>query len=99
RGDCELRVNEPLEILGIVYSILLREDADCVKVSARSVNDFPVSTICEELFGGGGHIQAAGAEFKGTLKECHDLIVEHLRDYDRFLPSRQDKIDFFEIDL
>lgn len=99
RGDCEGLVNEPLEIRGIVYSIFLREDADCVKVSARSVNDFPVSTICEELFGGGGHIQAAGAEFKGTLKECHDLIVEHLRDYDRFLPSRQDKIDFFEIDL
>ena len=59
KGDTEGLVNKPLEVRGMVYSIFLREDPDCIKVSARSTDNFPVSEICKELFGGGGHVQAA----------------------------------------
>lgn len=88
KGDSEGLVNEPLQIRGITYSIFLREDPDCIKVSARSVNNFPVSKICEDYFNGGGHIQAAGGEFKGTLKECEDLLIKVLPQYDVYLKKK-----------
>ena len=85
KGDTEGLVNRPLEVKGIVYSIFMREDSDCVKVSARSVGNFPVSEICKQLYGGGGHIQAAGGEFYGSLEECRKLFEEHMEDFDKYL--------------
>ncbi|MDE7412529.1 MAG: bifunctional oligoribonuclease/PAP phosphatase NrnA [Muribaculaceae bacterium] len=94
KGDSEGLVNMPLNIRGIVYSIFLREDDDQIKVSARSKYDFPVSRICADLFGGGGHIQAAGGEYKGSLHDCRKILVDSLSDYDSFLPQRIEKIDW-----
>lgn len=74
KGDTEGLVNRPLAIPGIVYSAFLREEDNYVKVSMRSVGDFPVNTICNEHFGGGGHLNAAGGEFDGTLDECAGLF-------------------------
>lgn len=54
KGDTEGLVNRPLSIPGIHYSAFLREEADMVKVSMRSVGDFPVNILCKEYFGGGG---------------------------------------------
>lgn len=93
RGDSEGLVNRPLEIRGVICSFFLREDKDCVKVSARSVNNYPVSEICEDLFGGGGHRMAAGAEFHGSLEGCRKRLVESLANYDKYLPTRRDKIE------
>lgn len=85
KGDTEGLVNRPLEIKGIVYSVFLREDSDCVKVSARSVGNFPVSEICKKLYGGGGHRQAAGGEFFGSLEDCRNILESHLEDFDKYL--------------
>lgn len=85
RGDTEGLVNRPLEVRGLRYSIFMREDPDCVKISARSCEDFPVSEICKQLYGGGGHIQAAGAEFHGSLDDCKKILISHLKDYDKYL--------------
>lgn len=95
KGDTEGLVNEPLEIIGVLYSIFLREDTDCVKISARSINDFPVSRICSDLFGGGGHIMAAGAEFHGTLEEARRMVVEAMPAYDKYIKGRPAKIDIW----
>ncbi|MDE6717654.1 MAG: DHH family phosphoesterase, partial [Muribaculaceae bacterium] len=94
KGDSEGLVNMPLNIRGIVYSIFLREDADQIKISARSRYDFPVSKICADLFGGGGHLQAAGGEYKGPLEECRKILIESLGKYDSFLPQRIERIDW-----
>lgn len=85
RGDTEGLVNRPLEIKGMAYSIFMREDFDCIKVSARSCDNFPVSEICKDLYGGGGHIQAAGGEFYGTLEDCRKLLVDSMGKYDKYL--------------
>ncbi len=77
----------------MVYSIFMREDPDCIKVSARSKVNFPVSRICSELFNGGGHLQASGGEFHGTLEECRELLIKNLDRYDRYLPKRFEKLD------
>lgn len=94
KGDTEGLVNMPLNIRGIVYSVFMREDADCIKVSTRSKFDFPVCNVCKDLFNGGGHLMAAGGEFYGSLQECVDLFVEHMSDYDRFLPDKLDKLEY-----
>ncbi|MDE7109983.1 MAG: bifunctional oligoribonuclease/PAP phosphatase NrnA, partial [Muribaculaceae bacterium] len=87
RGDTEGLVNRPLEVKGLVYSIFMREDPDCIKVSARSCDGFPVSEICKDLYAGGGHIQAAGGEFHGTLEQCRALLLENMDKYDKYLKA------------
>lgn len=93
KGDTEGLVDMPLEVKGMIYSIFLREDSDCVKVSARSLENFPVSEVCKRLYGGGGHIMAAGGEFKGTLSEARQLLIDNMRSFDRYLPLKYPKIE------
>lgn len=81
RGDTEGLVNEPLNIRGFRASFFLREDDKCVKISARSKGGFIVRDICADLFGGGGHLQAAGGEFSGSLAEARKILVEALPKY------------------
>lgn len=87
RGDTEGLVNRPLEIKGVVYSIFFREDSDCIKVSARSVGSFPVSEICKQLYGGGGHLQAAGGEFHGSLEDARKILIDNMGKFDKYLAS------------
>ena len=70
KGDTEDLVNKPLTIPDITYSVFLREESDYVKVSTRSKGDFPVNLMCKEHFNGGGHLNAAGGEFYGTIEEA-----------------------------
>lgn len=93
RGDTEGLVNKPLEVRGMICSFFLREDPDCIKVSARSINDFPVSKICEDLYGGGGHLMAAGGEFHGTLDEAVSLLRDNIYKYAGFIKGPLDKLE------
>lgn len=70
KGDTEGLVNVPLAIPGVLYSAFMREEADCIRVSMRSRGDFPVNAVCADHFGGGGHLNAAGGDFHGTLAEA-----------------------------
>ncbi len=87
KGDTEGLVNMPLTIDGISASYFLREDEDCIKISARSVGEFPVSKVCEDLFSGGGHLQAAGGEFHGSIEECRQILIDSLKNYEAYLPE------------
>lgn len=70
RGDSEGFVNLPLQIKEVILSCFLREDTDKdqVKISLRSVGDFPCNKLAAE-FGGGGHLNASGAEVMGATVE------------------------------
>lgn len=63
KGDSEGFVNIPLQIKEVIFTCFLREDTekDMVKVSLRSVGEFPCNVVAEE-FGGGGHKNASGGE-------------------------------------
>ena len=80
RGDTEALVNKPLAIPEIYWSMFLREDADKIKVSCRSQGDFSVSDICTRYFGGGGHLNAAGGDFSGTIDEAVAIFHQILSD-------------------
>lgn len=79
RGDTEGLVNMPLAIPGVQWCVFLREDAEYIKVSCRSVGDFRVNDICAKHFNGGGHANAAGGEFYGTLDEAVDVCEKIFR--------------------
>lgn len=64
RGDTEGLINVPLSIPGIRVSISLRQDEEYVKVSMRSIGQVPVDQLCRDLFHGGGHHNAAGANIR-----------------------------------
>lgn len=72
RGDAEGLVNMPLQVKGMRLSISLREDTerDVVRVSLRSVDDFPCNRMAEEFFHGGGHLNASGGELPFPLSEA-----------------------------
>lgn len=72
-GDSEGFVNMPLQISKVTRSILVREEKNQINVSLRSVGDVPVNKIAE-LFGGGGHKNAAGCEFDVPLKEALERL-------------------------
>ena len=62
-GDYEGIVNEGRNIEGVEVSIFLHEQDEWYKASLRSNYYVNVSDVCL-MFGGGGHIRAAGAKFK-----------------------------------
>lgn len=85
RGDTESLVNQPLSSPDVTYSVFLREEDNYIKVSCRSKGDFPVNKICKDHFGGGGHLNAAGGEFAGTLEQCRQLLIDVMPEYDSYL--------------
>ena len=82
-GDTEGLVNLPLQILGMKLSIFLREDTEhpCIRLSLRSVDDFPCNEMAAEFFGGGGHKNAAGGEVWGTLDDALALVKKAVQKY------------------
>lgn len=85
KGDTEDLVNKPLTIADVTYSVFLREEADYIKVSTRSKGEFPVNLMCREHFNGGGHLNAAGGEFYGTLQEAVEAFHRIMPLFDRYL--------------
>ena len=82
-GDTEGLVNLPLQIQGMKLSIFLREDTEhpCIRVSLRSVDDFPANEMATEFFGGGGHKNAAGGEVWGTMDEALAIVKKAVQKY------------------
>ena len=87
KGDTEGFVNIPLQMKGICFSVFLREDTEknMIKVSLRSVGTFPCNKVAEEFFNGGGHLNASGGEFYGTMDEAIDLFKQALVKYESLL--------------
>ena len=85
KGDSEGFVNVPLDIVGVVVSAFFREEKNFVKVSLRSKGRYPVNEICERFFNGGGHQNAAGGEFHGSLQQAEQLFVKVLPLFDKYL--------------
>ena len=84
KGDTEGLVNIPLSVKGICFSAFLREDTekDMIKISLRSVGTFPCNQVAAEFFNGGGHLNASGGEYYGTLDEAIALFRQALIKYE-----------------
>ncbi|MDH6357703.1 bifunctional oligoribonuclease/PAP phosphatase NrnA [Parabacteroides sp. PF5-9] len=80
-GDSEGFVNLPLSIKGVSFAVFLREDSDYIKVSLRSVGAFPTNRFSATYFNGGGHLNASGGEFYGSLTDAVALFEKGLNEF------------------
>ena len=76
QNDCGILVNIPLEIEGIEVSIFLRKYKEEIRVSLRSKH-INVNEIVK-VFGGGGHINAAGVTVKKPYEEIKKQVLEEV---------------------
>lgn len=79
KGDTEGFVNYPLSIRGVVFSTFIYEENNHVKLSFRSRGDFACNEFAAEFFQGGGHLNAAGGEFYGTIEDAIALFEAALK--------------------
>ena len=71
KGDTEGLVNVGLSILGIEKSIFLSEGEGYIKMSLRSKgSDNPINEMASKYFHGGGHANASGGKFEGTMEDA-----------------------------
>ena len=94
KGDAEGIVNMPLQSKDIHYSVFMREDKATpdemeknggiktkIKLSFRSQGDRPVNIFASEVFNGGGHANAAGGEYYGSIAEAVQLFLDNYSRY------------------
>ena len=87
-GDTEGFVNLPLSIGHVQFSAFIRESPEDIRVSLRSVGDFPCNRFASTYFQGGGHKNASGGEFVGTLEEAVALFEKGLAEFDPKNPEK-----------
>ena len=90
KGDTEGFVNIPLQIGKSRLSVFLREDTERhnIRVSLRSVDDFPCNRMAAEFFNGGGHLNASGGELSCTMDEAVQIVRKALKKYASLLTDR-----------
>lgn len=84
-GDTEGLVNYALSIQGIRLAALIIERAEAIKLSFRSLGDFPCNEMSREHFNGGGHMNAAGGHSQESLEQTVEKFKRILPIYQNLL--------------
>lgn len=79
-GDHEGLVEIGRDIENVEVSIFLREIEDGFKVSLRSSEYVNVAEVCS-IFGGGGHVRAAGCTIHFPLEQAKEKIIERAKTF------------------
>jgi phosphoesterase RecJ-like protein len=83
KGDTEGVVNYALSLKGITFAAIFIEDVEqnIIKISFRSKGTFSVNQFSRKHFNGGGHDNAAGGKFNGSVEEVITAFKELLPAY------------------
>ena len=83
KGDTEGIVNYGLSIKNIKFAVIFMENSneEVIRISLRSRGNFNVNEFSKNIFGGGGHKNAAGAISKKTLSKTIDYFLKSLNNY------------------
>lgn len=87
-GDTEGIVNIPLTMSGTKLSIFITEDTEhpgTMKLSLRSVGDFPCDQMASRFFGGGGHKNASGGKLHCSMTEAVGKVKAAIDSYAEML--------------
>jgi len=68
--DIETLPNQILALEGVLLSVVLKEYPDSIRISLRSVGEFPCHELAQRFDVGGGHRNAAGATLYRSLDEA-----------------------------
>ena len=80
-GDHEGIVEKGRDIEGVEVSVFLRQKEEkTYKISLRS-NDYVNVSDVALVFGGGGHVKAAGCKISGTPEQIKSTLVSIIRKY------------------
>lgn len=79
-GDHEGIVEEGRAIEGVEVSIFLRETEKGYRASLRSNEYVNVSDVCL-MFGGGGHLHAAGCTISQNLEQVKEKLINQVKMY------------------
>ena len=78
-GELTGLINEVMKLRDIDCGILVREERDgVVRLSLRSKEIYDVNRLAGEMFGGGGHVRAAGATSDTGLAETVEIVKQKL---------------------
>lgn len=80
KGDTEGFVNLPLSIKGIYFTALFIEKDNFIKLSFRSIGNFPTNEFASQYFKGGGHLNASGGEYTDSLSNTIDYFLKALKE-------------------
>ena len=89
-GDTEGFVNIPLTMLGIKLSIFINEDTEhpgIMKLSLRSIGDFPCDQMASRFFNGGGHKNASGGKLQCAMQEAVEKVKAAINSYAEMLTT------------
>jgi phosphoesterase RecJ-like protein len=84
-GDTEGLVNFPMGINDVNFVGLIVEREGIIKLSLRSKGNFPANEFAAKYFNGGGHFNAAGGNFRGSLEEAVNIFLNGLNEYKSLL--------------
>ena len=78
KGDTEGIVNYGLSIKNIKFAVIFMENSNdnVIRISLRSRGDFDVNQFSKNIFGGGGHKNAAGAISKKSLDNTINYFLD-----------------------
>ena len=79
-GDYDGIVENGRDVEGVEVSVFLRETSNGIKVSLRSKENVNVSQVAM-IFGGGGHVRAAGCKIQGNIEQVKNQILNTVRGY------------------
>ena len=90
KGDTEGIVNYGLSIKNIKFAVIFMENSNdnVIRISLRSRGDFDVNQFSKNIFGGGGHKNAAGAISKKSLDNTINYFLNSLKNYKESLKSK-----------
>ncbi|MCS7075587.1 MAG: bifunctional oligoribonuclease/PAP phosphatase NrnA [Bacteroidia bacterium] len=84
-GETEGLVNYALSIEGVIFAALIIDRTIKVKLSFRSMGDFPANEFAARYFKGGGHFNAAGGESEDSLERTIGRFLDALPSYRHIL--------------
>lgn len=84
-GDTEGLVNYALSLKGIVFSAVIIERPDTIRLSLRSKGEFSVNDFAKDHFKGGGHPNAAGGISDLNLEETVEKFERIVKNYEKQL--------------
>lgn len=85
-GDTEGLVNYALSIENIVMAAVIIDRSEAIKISFRSIGEFPVNEFARNHFEGGGHKNAAGG--KSNLS-----LTETVKKFEALLPKYKNQLN------
>lgn len=87
-GDTEGFVNYGLSLNTVQYTAFFTERENRIRVSFRSKGKVDVNFLARKYFNGGGHRNAAGAFFNGSIKEAVAYFEKVAQECQNLLPDQ-----------